>query len=93
MASKRREHCQNMFMKAGDPAQIKLIAWGVVYGALWSLVAALMLVLMHEPITSALKALAYYTPAGILTASVLCCLTRPLPLHALQGVTIILPEP
>ena len=76
MASKRREHRQNMFMKAADPAWRKLIVLGAVYGALWSLVAALMLVLMHEPITSALKALGYYTPAGILTGIAVTFLLR-----------------
>ncbi len=63
-------------MTTAESARKKLIALGAVYGALWSLVAASMLVLMNEPIAGALKALAYYTPAGILTGIAVTFLLR-----------------
>jgi len=63
-------------MTTAESARKKVFVLGAIYGALWSLVAASMLVLMHEPVGRAIEPLVYYTPAGILTGIAVTFLLR-----------------
>lgn len=69
------------FMSTTLPPRARLLALGATYGALWSLVAAALHVLMHEPLASAAQQLLTYAPAGALTGIAVTWLLR----RRLQG--------